>query len=48
MKVSDVRATIQRYARLIGYTDMSQWGAHSTRIGGATDLAATAFFFLSS
>ena len=41
MKVADIRATIQRYARLIGETDMSQWGAHSARIGGATDLAAT-------
>ena len=41
MKVADVRTTIQRYARLIGETDMSQWGAHSARIGGATDLAAT-------
>ena len=41
MRVSDYRATVQRFARLLGYTQMSEWGAHSTRIGGATDLAKT-------
>ena len=41
MKVGDMRATVQRYAQLIGQGTAAQWGAHSPRIGGATDLAAT-------
>ena len=41
MRVTDYRALIQRFARIIGYLDARQWGAHSTRIGGATDLAST-------
>ena len=41
MRVTDYRALIQKYARAIGQTKMSEWGAHSTRIGGATDLASS-------
>ena len=41
MKVGDLRNLIRRYAHLIGQKQLSQWGAHSFRIGGATDLAAT-------
>ena len=41
MRVADMRAVVQRYAGLIGQGSKSQWGAHSPRIGGATDLATT-------
>ena len=41
MSVSDLRATIRRYVKLIGLDRCSQFGAHSARIGGATDIAAT-------
>ena len=41
MRVTDYRCLIKKYARMLGYTVMSEWGAHSTRIGGATDLAST-------
>ena len=41
MRVSDYRALIQRYDRIIGHTKMAEWGAHSARIGGATELASS-------
>ena len=34
-----LKLVTRKSARLLGYTDMSVWGAHSARIGGATDLA---------
>lgn len=40
MLVEDVRNTIRAYAAAIGYTTPSEWGAHSARIGGATDLCS--------
>ena len=41
MTVAQFRATVKRYARLLRQTDLAAWGAHSPRIGGTTDLAAT-------
>lgn len=41
MTVSDLRKVVKSYARLLGFTNMHEWGAHSPRIGGATDLAST-------
>ena len=41
MTVGDVRATVRRYAANIGQGSAAEWGAHSLRIGGATDLSAT-------
>ena len=40
MVVEDVRNTIRAYAATIGYTCASEWGTHSARIGGATDLCS--------
>ena len=40
MAVEDVRSTIRAYAAAIGYTNPHEWGAHSARIGGATDLCS--------
>jgi len=40
MSVEDVRNTIRSYAAAIGYTNPLEWGAHSARIGGATDLCS--------
>ena len=39
MTVPQLKQVTRKAARLIGYTDMAVWGAHSARIGGATDLA---------
>ena len=36
-----LRALVQKRAASLGYADSRQWGAHSLRIGGATDLAST-------
>lgn len=41
MTVAQLRKFTQDCAVSIGYPVRSQWGAHSGRIGGATDLAAT-------
>ena len=41
MTVAQLRKTTRSMAALLGYTTSSEWGAHSARIGGATDLAAT-------
>lgn len=41
MTVADLRATVRRYVTLIGITCPKLFGAHSPRIGGATDLAST-------
>ena len=41
MTVPQLKAVTRKAAQLIGYTDMAVWGAHSARIGGATDLAST-------
>ena len=41
MTVTDLRSTVKSYARALGFANMSEWGAHSPRIGGATDLGAT-------
>ena len=41
MKVADVRAAVRRFAAIIGQKGTALWGAHSLRIGGATDLSAT-------
>lgn len=39
--VASMRALIRERMRAIGYTRAKEWGAHSCRIGGATDLVAT-------
>ena len=40
MTVCNLRTTIRRFAALIGEINRLDWGAHSARIGGATDLAS--------
>ena len=39
--VAQLRKHVRDCAAAIGYPMRKQWGAHSGRIGGATDLAAT-------
>ena len=39
--VAQLRKHVRDCAAAIGYPTRKQWGAHSGRIGGATDLAAT-------
>ena len=39
--VDAMRSLIRQRMRSIGYATASDWGAHSCRIGGATDLVAT-------
>jgi hypothetical protein len=41
MQVADLRSAVRAYAAELGYGAASEWGAHSMRIGGATDLVAT-------
>ena len=41
MSVAQLRAFTRNCAARLGYPVRSQWGAHSGRIGGATDLAST-------
>jgi hypothetical protein len=41
MQVADLRVAVRMYAAELGYGSESEWGAHSMRIGGATDLVAT-------
>jgi hypothetical protein len=41
LTVSQLRKAVKKYAMALGYDDPSVWGAHSPRIGGATDLAST-------
>ena len=41
MTVGQFRAAVKRYARILGFKEEVQWGAHSPRIGGASDLAST-------
>jgi hypothetical protein len=41
MTVTHLRATVRKYARALGYAADREWGAHSGRVGGATDLAST-------
>lgn len=40
MRVKDMRALVRRRMHELGYESPEQWGAHSCRIGGATDLVA--------
>ena len=39
--MAQLRKHVRDCAAAIGYPKRKQWGAHSGRIGGATDLAAT-------
>jgi hypothetical protein len=39
MTVSQLRSAVRAFARALGYDVPAQWGAHSPRIGGATDLS---------
>lgn len=39
--VAWMRALVRLRVRQLGYRDVGEWGAHSCRIGGATDLAAS-------
>lgn len=39
--VDAMRELIRERMRGIGYVEASEWGSHSGRIGGATDLVAT-------
>lgn len=41
MTVAQLRRAVRNAAYDIGYRGRGEWGAHSPRIGGATDLAAT-------
>lgn len=41
INVAGMRSIVRSYAKILGHTDLSQWGSHSCRIGGATDLAST-------
>ena len=41
MSVDMLRAAVKRYATLAGCCNIEQFGAHSPRVGGATDLAST-------
>lgn len=41
MPVSALRLEVKRYAAMAGFSDTHQFGAHSPRVGGATDLAST-------
>ena len=41
MTVRQLRGAVRAFAAAIGYADTKDWGAHSGRIGGATDLAST-------
>lgn len=41
MTVRWMRGCIRRRMEALGYSEASRWGAHSCRIGGATDLVAT-------
>lgn len=40
MTVSEMRKLVKERMKLLGYEQQAHWGAHSCRIGGATDLAA--------
>lgn len=39
--MAGMRSLIRSRKRGIGYTTAADWGSHSCRIGGATDLVAT-------
>ena len=41
MTVRQLRDAVRVFAAALGYTEPGAWGAHSGRIGGATDLAST-------
>lgn len=41
ISVHMMRALVRRRMRALGETDLDQWGAHSCRIGGATDLGSS-------
>lgn len=41
MTVTGMRSLVRARMRLLGHEDAAQWGAHSCRIGGATDLVST-------
>ncbi|KAL1525656.1 hypothetical protein AB1Y20_020506 [Prymnesium parvum] len=41
ISVPMLRSLVRRRMRALGETDLEQWGAHSCRIGGATDLGAS-------
>ena len=41
MTVCQLRTWMRAFAAAIGHSNRIEWGAHSARIGGATDLAAT-------
>jgi hypothetical protein len=41
LRVAQLRGFTRNCAAALGYTVRSHWGAHSGRIGGATDLAST-------
>ena len=41
MRVGELRAFVKVLAKELGFTNAAEWGAHSMRVGGATDLAAT-------
>ena len=41
MTVAHLRSTVRKYAKALGHSNPHEWGAHSLRIGGATDLAST-------
>ena len=41
MTVAHLRKFTRDCATVLGYSERAHWGAHSGRIGGATDLAAT-------
>ena len=39
--VSAMRELVRERMRSIGYTEACEWGSHSCRVGGATDLVST-------
>mmetsp|Transcript_36887 Transcript_36887/g.89913 ORF Transcript_36887/g.89913 Transcript_36887/m.89913 type:complete len:136 (+) Transcript_36887:246-653(+) len=41
MTVPMMRALVRSRMKALGETEMQHWGAHSCRIGGATDLSAS-------
>ena len=41
MTVANLREFTRDCAGMLGHKERTQWGAHSARIGGATDLAST-------
>lgn len=41
MTVAHLRSLVRRVAKRLGYPSKHEWGAHSLRVGGATDLAST-------